>query len=78
MVQNEDQDLILVPCNPESVVHWFLLAIFPQQKWFIVLDSKSSVGVKPTSKNVIATSVRALSVGVYKNLELFINKKSDM
>ena len=41
-----EQDLILVPCNPARSEHWFLVAVFPQQKVMSVLDSQHVLLIK--------------------------------
>ena len=44
-------DLILIPCNQPEVEHWFLRAVFPKKKMFVVLDSLTGDVVKPAMYN---------------------------
>lgn len=48
------QDYVLVPCNPGTSRHWFLLVVIPKQKEIIVLDSLlQGSGVKPTHERAV-------------------------
>ena len=42
------QDVVLVPCNPPESEHWTLLAVLPQEKSVVVLDSMPSNQVNKT------------------------------
>ena len=35
-----EQDLILIPCNTQGSLHWFLLVVYPKQQSIVVLDSR--------------------------------------
>lgn len=43
-----NQDLILIPCNAMGSTHWFLMAVLPQKKVVLALDSISGNFLKPT------------------------------
>lgn len=45
-----EQDIILVPYNPQGGMHWFLVAVFPQVNLMAALDIKAGDFVKPTAK----------------------------
>ncbi|CAB4041133.1 Sentrin-specific protease 2 [Paramuricea clavata] len=47
------QDLLLIPCNPEQSKHWFLLAVLPNKKLIIVLDSLAGSFIKPTVEKLL-------------------------
>lgn len=47
------QDVVLVPCNPQGSQHWFLLAVLPNSHQILVLDSLAGEYVKPTAKKAI-------------------------
>ena len=42
-----EQDLILIPCNTQGSLHWFLLVVYPKQQSIVVLDSLAGSCVKP-------------------------------
>lgn len=48
------QDVVLVPCNPQGSQHWFLLAVLPKGHQILVLDSLAGQFVKPTAKRAIS------------------------
>jgi len=43
-----EQDLILIPCNTQGSLHWFLLVVYPKQQSIVVYDSLAGSCVKPT------------------------------
>jgi len=43
-VQQGLDKLVLVPCNKASTEHWFLVALFPKQRWIAVFDSLAESG----------------------------------
>lgn len=58
-----EQDIVLVPCNPVGSNHWFLIAVFPQEKLMAALDSKAGAFVKPTAEGNIAKNVELTAKG---------------
>lgn len=56
------QDIILVPCNTAETEHWFLLAVFPQEKLMAVLDSLACAFVKSTAQAAIQRMWRLLQM----------------
>ena len=49
-----NQDLILIPCNPVHLSHWYLLAVFPKEKLVVVLDSLVGNYVKPSTEKAVS------------------------
>ena len=55
-----EQDVVLVPCNPGSTQHWFLLLVLPKDQKIVALDSMAMHFVKPTVESAIRKMRRLL------------------
>lgn len=48
-----EQDIVLVPCNPDQSKHWFLLVVLPKEMQILVLDSKAGSFAKPSTEDAV-------------------------
>ena len=55
-----EQDVVLVPCNPGSTEHWFLLLVLPKEQKVVALDSMAMHFVKPTVESAVRKMWRLL------------------
>jgi len=77
-----DHDLIIVPCNPVTCKHWFLLVVCTKKKQICVLDSLAGAFVKPTAKTAVLSMWKILQTAdnhlQLKDWDFAANKPTDV